>query len=158
MSAKKPQKNQNHQQKEADLQNNAHYVKDLSFENPGILKNISGNEGPNININIHVDVHPLSEEVYEAVILLNVKADLKGEAIFLVELSYGGIFKVRKGLPDERKKALLLVDAPTLLFPFARAIIANITREGGLPPLLLSPVDFEALSKQAINTQEKSKH
>ena len=141
-----------------DLVNNAHYVKDLSFENPGILKNISMETGPDINININVDVRPVGEEVYEVLILTNIKADSKGEAIFLVELSYGGIFHVNTDLTEDTKKRLLLVDSPTLLFPFARAIIANLTREGGLPPLMLNPVDFEALSQQAVDKSEVAKH
>lgn len=141
-----------------DLVNNAHYVKDLSFENPGILKNITLDQGPNINININVDVTPLNDAVYEVLILTNIKADLKEESLFLVELAYGGIFHVNAGLTDEKKKKLLLVDAPTLLFPFARAIIANLTREGGLPPLMLNPVDFERLSQQAVDKSEVAKH
>ncbi len=141
-----------------DLVNNAHYVKDLSFENPGILKNISMDQVPDINININVDVTPVGDAVYEVLILTNIKADSKGESLFLVELAYGGIFHVNADLTDEKKKKLLLVDAPTLLFPFARAVIANLTREGGLPPLMLNPVDFETLSQQAVDKSEIAKH
>lgn len=160
MPVKKTEKDQkpSSKQEEPDLLNNAHYIKDLSFENPGVLKNITAEEGPNININIHVDVEPLAEDVYETAILLNIKADSKGEAIFLVELSYGGIFRIKSGLKDDQKKQLLLVEAPKLLFPFARTIVANTTREGGLPPLLLNPVDFEKLSQQAVNKGDKAKH
>ena len=160
MSVKKTKKDQQpaSSQEEPALMNNAHYIKDLSFENPGVLKNISGEDGPNIKINIHVDVNPLAEEVYEAAILLNIKADSKGEALFLVELAYGGIFRLKEGLPEAEKKHLLLVEAPRLLFPFARTIVANTTREGGLPPLLLNPVDFEKLSQQAVNKEAKAKH
>lgn len=160
MSVKKIKKDQQPapSQEEPKLMNNAHYIKDFSFENPGVLKNISAEEGPNININIHVDVTPLAEDVYEVVILLNIKADSKGEVLFLVELSYGGIFRIKSGLDEKEQKQLLLVDAPTLLFPFARTIVANTTREGGLPPLLLNPVDFQKLSQQAVNKESKVKH
>jgi preprotein translocase subunit SecB len=141
------------------LLNSAHYIKDLSFENPGVLKSdMTHEEGPSLNIDIHVDVKPVAENIYEAVILLNIKADAKGSALFLVELSYGGIFKVEESLSEKEKKRLLLVDAPSLLFPFARSIVATVTRDGGLPPLLLNPVDFEALSHQEVHTEEKTKH
>lgn len=107
MSVKKTKKDQQSTslQEQPKLVNNAQYIKDFSFENPGVLKNVSAEEGPNININIHVDVTPLAEDVYEVMILLNIKADSKGEALFLVELSYGGIFRTKSDL-DEKEKSI----------------------------------------------------
>jgi preprotein translocase subunit SecB len=114
--------------------------------------------GPNLDINIHVDAASVGEEVYEVVILLNVCAKQKEDTLFLIELAYAGIFRTAEGLDEEKRKRLLLVDAPALLFPFARTIISNLTREGGLPPLLLNPVNFEMMYHQTMNETEKTKH
>ena len=141
------------------LINNINYIKDLSFENPGVLKEMSDpSAGPQLDINIHVDAAPVGDDVYEVVLLLKAKANQKNENLFLLELAYAGIFRVRETATEDERKELLLIDAPSLLFPFARTIVANITREGGLPPLLLNPVNFEAMYAQTANETESLKH
>ncbi|MFN7663163.1 MAG: protein-export chaperone SecB [Alphaproteobacteria bacterium] len=141
------------------LINSANYIKDLSFENPGVLKDFSdGQTSPELNINVHVDVTPVGEHVYEVVLMLKAAANHHKEALFLLELSYGGIFRVDESFGDDERKRMLLIDAPSLLFPFARTIVANLTREGGLPPLLLNPVNFEDMYRQTVNEETKLKH
>lgn len=141
------------------LLNNANYIKDLSFENPGVLREmVDPSTGPNLDINIHVEVNPLDEHVFEVALLLNIKAHQKEHPLFLIELSYAGIFRVAESAAEEERKRLLLIDAPTLLFPFARTIVSNLTREGGLPPLLLNPVNFEMMYHQTMKETEKTKH
>ncbi|OFW75990.1 MAG: protein-export chaperone SecB [Alphaproteobacteria bacterium RIFCSPLOWO2_01_FULL_45_8] len=143
------------------LVNNANYIKDLSFENPGILREIPDPAaGPNLDINIHVDVTPVGEHVYEVALVLNIQAKQNDHNMFLIELSYAGIFRVAEAADhdDEQRKRLLLIEAPSLLFPFARSIVSNLTREGGLPPLLLNPVNFEIMYEQTVREMEKTKH
>lgn len=139
------------------LVNNVHYVKDLSFENPGILKNLSEpGQVPQIGINIQVEVKNLAPHIFEVVLLVEARADLEKEPLFLVELSYGGVFTVGESVTEADSKPLLLIEAPRLLFPFARSIVANMTREGGLPPLLMNPVDFAALYRQQHQSELSS--
>ncbi len=129
--------------------NNAHYIKDLSFENPGILKNLmEPGKAPQIAVNIQVEVKNMAPSVFEVVLLIEARADVEKEFLFLAELSYGGIFTLEESITEEDSRPLLLIECPRLLFPFARSIIANVTRDGGLPPLLLNPVDFAALYRQ----------
>jgi preprotein translocase subunit SecB len=139
------------------LVNNVHYVKDLSFENPGILKNLSEpGQAPQIGINIQVEVKNLAPHVFEVVLLVEAKADVEKETLFLVELSYGGIFTVAESVTEADSKPLLLIEAPRLLFPFARSIVANMTRDGGLPPLLMNPVDFASLYREQHQSELSS--
>lgn len=141
------------------LINNANYIKDLSFENPGVLKEIvDPSQGPNLDINIHVDAVSLGEHAFEVSIILNIQARQKDIDLFLIELVYGGIFQVAPDLKEEQRRKLLLIEAPSMLFPFARAIISNLTREGGLPPLLLNPVDFGMMYHQSLNEIKQTKH
>lgn len=141
------------------LLNNANYIKDLSFENPGVLQaGMDPSESPTLDINIHVEVNPLDAQVFEVALLLNIKAHQKEHPLFLVELVYAGIFRVTETCSEEERKRLLLIDAPALLFPFARTIVSNLTREGGLPPLLLNPVDFEMMYQQTMKETAKTKH
>lgn len=156
---KKPKLKNIDQEMTPSLINNANYIKDLSFENPGILREVADpNVGPNLDINIHVEVTPLDEHVYEVALLLNIQAKQKENNLFLIELVYAGIFRVAEGCKEEEKRRLLLIEAPALLFPFARTIVSNLTREGGLPPLLLNPVNFERMYHQTVNETEKTKH
>lgn len=132
----------------------AQYIKDLSFENPNSpasLQNASGAQ-PSIDVNVNVGVRKMNDEMYEVDLKISAKADNKNEAgetqvAFVVELSYGTLFGVRN-VAEEALKPFLLIQAPMLMFPFARRIIADATRDGGFPPLLLEPINFEALFRQ----------
>jgi preprotein translocase subunit SecB len=119
------------------------YVKDLSFENPG---HAPVQSQPNIDLGIDVGAAPHVDGngLFEVSLKLSAKA-LAGESVlFITELDYAGLFQLQN-VPDNQVEPMLLIECPRLLFPFARRIIAEITREGGFPPLLIDPVDFVAL-------------
>lgn len=127
---------------------NLQFTKDLSFEVPGapqIYLNLR--EAPRIDIALDVQARRLQEgqETYE--ISLQVRADAKtgdNQTAFIAELVYCGIFTLN-GVPAEMLEPVLLVECPRLLFPFARNILADVTRDGGFPPVLLAPIDFVQL-------------
>lgn len=141
------------------LQVQAQYIKDLSFENPRVLEILGKGltTPPQLAVNIEVQAQGIGENHFEVVLNTHVKAmgapneDLKKEnnkdekesedLFFLIELSYGGVFSLPK-LPAEILKPFLLIECPRLLFPFVRGIISDITKDSGLPPVLLAPVNF----------------
>ena len=128
----------------------AQYIKDFSFENPNAPKSLTGGaEQPQINIQINVNAKPLSDTDIEVVLMVSGKAELAGSLMFSFELEFGGVFRIRN-VPQESLNAVVLIECPRLLFPFAREIIATTVRNGGFPPLLLDPVDFVALYRQKM--------
>jgi preprotein translocase subunit SecB len=134
---------------------NAQYIKDLSFENPRAPQSLIQQTAaqPNVEINVDVKARNLGPEVFEVVLTINATARAQGEPVFLVELAYGSVVTV-KNTPAELVPALILVETPRIVFPFARAVIANATRDGGFPPLMINPIDFaELLRRQQTGTQ-----
>jgi preprotein translocase subunit SecB len=128
----------------------AQYVKDLSFESPGAPNSLRGRDkAPGIAINVNVNANPLSEAQFDVVLTLNAKASFDKEVLFNVELVYGGVFAV-SGFPQEHMLPILFIECPRLLFPFARQIIAEATRNGGFPPLMLDPIDFAQMFQQKM--------
>jgi len=128
----------------------AQYVKDLSFENPGAPGTLRGQEkAPNININVNVAANPLSDKEFDVNLTLSAKAGGEKDVLFNVELVYGGVFRI-EGFPQEHMLPLLFIECPRLLFPFARQIIAEATRNGGFPPLMLDPIDFAQMFQRKI--------
>lgn len=132
----------------------AQYVKDLSFENPNAPASLQHGLGqPKIDINVNVNVRKQSDEVYEVELKLSANAMFEaGKTAFIAELLYGGVFGLRN-IPAEHLELFLVVEAPRQLFPFARRILADATRDGGFPPLMLDPIDFAQLyfARQAQN-------
>lgn len=131
------------------------YVKDLSFENPG--NRIAENQ-PNIDLGIDVSAaaHESGNGVFEVSLKLSAKAHSDTTTLFLAELDYAGLFQVI-GFDEIETEAALLVECPRMLFPFARRLIADITREGGFPPLLIDPVDFVQLYRAQKERQAAAK-
>ena len=128
----------------------AQYVKDLSFESPGAPATLRGRDkAPGININVNVNANPMSESEFDVNLTLNAKASFDKEVLFNVELVYGGVFRI-SGFPQEHMLPLLFIECPRLLFPFARQIISDATRNGGFPPLMLDPIDFAQMFQQKI--------
>jgi len=128
----------------------AQYIKDFSFENPNAPKSLTASqEPPQIGIQINVAASPISETDIEVVLKLEGKAETGGSLMFRFELEFGGVFRIRN-VPQESLNALVLIECPRLLFPFAREIIATAVRNGGFPPLLLDPVDFVGLYRQKM--------
>ena len=129
---------------------NVQYTKDLSFEVPGAPEVFATlREQPRVDIQLDVQARPLQENsgVFEVslVVRTDAKANLNNadQTCFIAELTYCGIFTVN--VPPEQVEPVLLVECPRLLFPFARNILADVTRDGGFPPVLLAPIDFVAL-------------
>ncbi|MDE3016130.1 MAG: protein-export chaperone SecB [Pseudomonadota bacterium] len=124
------------------------YIKDLSFENPHAPHSLiaTGNK-PAIDVNVDLKAEALQEGVYEMTLHLAARAVSDGNTLFLVDLAYAGIFQI-SNVPAERLEPLIMTDCPFVLFPFARRVIADVTRDGGFPPLMLDPVDFHALYLQ----------
>lgn len=131
----------------------AQYIKDLSFENPrGPGGFVQVQSRPEIQIRVDVRGERRSEEQHEVVLELVVDARLGDQPVFLLELSYGGIFLLQN-IPPDALQALLMIECPRLLFPFARRIVADLTRDGGFPPLLLDPIDFVSLYRRRLQQQ-----
>jgi preprotein translocase subunit SecB len=133
---------------------NAQYIKDLSFENPRAPQSlIQQTTPPDVEINVDVKARNLGPDVFEVVLTINATARVQGETVFLVELAYGSVVTI-KSAPTELVPTLVLVEAPRIVFPFARAVIANATRDGGFPPLMINPIDFaELLRRQQAEPQ-----
>jgi protein-export chaperone SecB len=127
---------------------NAQYLKDLSFESPKAPASLVQKQGaPKVEINLNLEAKDLGEDNFEVTIHVNAKSTVEKEAVFIVDVSYAGLFTI-KNVPDEHKEPVLLVHCPTIIFPFMRRIIADVTRDGGFPPLMIDPVDFNALFLQ----------
>lgn len=127
---------------------NMQYVKDLSFENPRAPQVFASNaQAPQVQVNVDVGARQVAENVYEITLVLNAEAKGGEDTVFVVELTYAGLFTV-PALPQEQLRPLLLIECPRLLFPFARAIVADATRDGGFPPLMINPIDFAALYRR----------
>ena len=121
------------------------YIKDLSFESPNITKLLSGTpDNPNLKLEINVNANQVGPDLYESAIDFKADATAKVGVIYEFEMIYAGLFKI-ENVPPPQLQPMLLVNCPMLLFPFLRRIVADLTREGGFPPLLLDPVDFAQL-------------
>ena len=130
------------------------YVRDLSFENPGAPGSVMlGGANPTFNVGINVGVKKQADEVYAVEITLNAKAEREKNVLFNVELIYGGVFRI-KNVPENQLAPLLLVECPRLIFPFARQILASVTQQGGFPPLMMEPVDFQAIYVQNLKQMQ----
>ena len=132
---------------------NIQFVKDLSFEVPGAPEIFSTLRAqPNVQINLDVQARRLhdGQNVFEVALVVKAEANEgpagpeQGRAVFIAELSYAGVFTLT-GIPEQSVEPVLLIECPRLLFPYARNILADVTRDGGFPPVLLQPIDFVAL-------------
>ena len=129
------------------------YVKDFSFENPGAPKTLRGTSNPGININVNVAANPIADKEFDVTLTLMAKAEANGTVLFNVELVYGGVFRVA-GFPQEHMLPVLFIECPRILFPFARQIIAEATRNGGFPPLMIDPIDFAQMFQQRMAEEQ----
>ena len=129
------------------------YIKDLSFENPnapGVL--IEGASQPDVEITVNVSAQLHGNNQYEVTLNIAAKATANDTALFLVDLTYAGLVSP-KSTPNDEINALIMIEAPRLLFPFARAIISDCTRDGGFMPLNIQPVDFVAVYQHNLAQQ-----
>ena len=132
------------------IQINAQYIKDLSFESPRAPMVLQEEAQPAIEVSVDVKAHRLAEKSFEVVLSASADAKTDSGQVFLVELTYAGVFTL-DGVNEQQVAQILLVECPRLLFPFARAIIADATRDGGFPPLMIQPVDFARLFTENQN-------
>jgi preprotein translocase subunit SecB len=129
----------------------AQYVKDLSFESPGAPYTLRTRSGsPNINIGVNLRANPLENEEIEVDLKIDARA-IDGETtLFAIELIYSGLFRF-SNVPPETVQAAAMMECPRLLFPFARQIICDASRNGGFPPLLIDPIDFVGMYRQRMS-------
>jgi preprotein translocase subunit SecB len=125
----------------------AQYIKDLSFENPGAPALMS--QSPQIDMGVDLQARRGDAEHFEVMLKLQVNAKAGDKTVFLLELAYCGLFRI-VGVPDDMLQPLLLIQAPHMLFPFARRIVADVVRDGGMPPLMVDPIDFAALYQSKV--------
>ena len=123
------------------------YVKDLSFENPSSPAVFQWQGQPQIDVQFNIGAGVVGPEVHEISLRIEVTATAEECTAFKVDLLYAGLFAIRN-MPEEQLQPFLLAEAPRILFPFARRIIASATIDAGFPPLLLDPIDFASLYMQ----------
>ena len=132
----------------------AQYVKDLSFENPNAPGSLQMQGQPKIEINVNVNARAGGQDMSEVELKIEASARVQetGQLAFQVELLYAGLFRL-VGAPQEALEPFLVVEAPRILFPFARRVIADCVRDGGFPPLMLEPIDFGGLYLQQLDAR-----
>ncbi len=153
MADETPQEGQapaDQQQPQLKMQVLGQYIRDMSFENVLVQKGIQGDVTPDVKVQVNLDAKKRTvENQYEVHTKYTVTSVNKGtdQTLFLLELDYGGLFHI-EGVPDEQLHPFLLIECPRMLFPFARRIISDATRDGGFPPLNLENIDFVQLYRQ----------
>jgi preprotein translocase subunit SecB len=127
---------------------NVQYIKDFSFENPRAPHSLTQQQAqPEVQVGVDVKAQNLGPGLFEVLLTIHADAKTGADRVFLVELVYGAVVTTQN-VPEAGMAQALLVETPRLLFPFARALVANATREGGFMPLLLRPIDFAELVRQ----------
>jgi preprotein translocase subunit SecB len=127
----------------------AQYVKDLSFENPNAPAVYQWQTQPDIDVQFNIGVEKVGDDVHEVALKITVKATTTDGTAFAVDMVYGGLFGMRN-VPEDQVAPFMLGEAPRLVFPFARRVLADAVRDGGFPPLMLDPIDFNGLYLQQI--------
>ncbi|MCZ6522380.1 MAG: protein-export chaperone SecB [Alphaproteobacteria bacterium] len=134
----------------------AQYVKDFSFENPNAPQSLAPpKEQPQIDVNVEVEANLLAPDTYEVTLRITVTARNLETTLFVIELLYAGLFRI-ENIPEESLEAVCLIECPRLIFPFARRIIADGTRDGGFPPMLIDPIDFATLYRQRAQASKEA--
>jgi preprotein translocase subunit SecB len=129
------------------------YLKDLSFENPNAPQALAPQQNqPDINISVNVNARNLTPTDFEVELHLDAKASSDKKVIFASELLYAGVFRM-ENFPANMLHAAVLIECPRMLFPFARQILADATRNGGFPPLMLDPIDFASMYQKRMQQQ-----
>ena len=121
----------------------AQYIKDMSAENPSAPAVFQWQGQPTLDVQFNINVDRVAEDFHEVVLKIVVKASSEQGTHFVVDLAYGGLFGLRN-IPEEALPPFLLIEAPRLLFPFARQVVAEQIQNMGFPPVLLDPIDFAA--------------
>lgn len=147
----------NDQQQQQVFAMNVQYTKDFSFENVTPASHITSNKQPEIDAQIKVDVEEADKAkgLYNVSLIVNIHAKIDSKTMFILDLNYKGEFTI-SGFPDDLMGAILYIECPRLLFPFARNIVATAVSEGGFPPLYLAPVNFAELYQQQLDSKGKT--
>ena len=133
----------------------AQYIKDLSVESPSSPQAFQWQSQPQLEVQFNIAVDKVADDVHEVVLKIEVAARSEQGVHFLIDLSYAGLFGLRN-FPDEALPPFLLIEAPRLLFPFARQIISDASHNTGFPPLLLDPIDFGAAYMAQLQAAEQA--
>jgi preprotein translocase subunit SecB len=131
------------------------FIKDLSFENPRSPEIYNNFQEPEVSINVNVGARNISGRTFEVTLRLSVDAKAGGETTFLIELEYCGIAQVSADVEEANVQPLVLIEGPRMLFPFARAIVANLTRDAAYPLLLLGQMDFVEMYRNGIQQAQR---
>jgi preprotein translocase subunit SecB len=131
----------------------AQYIKDLSVESPSSPQAFQWQVQPQLEVQFNINVEKVADEIHEVVLKIEVAARSDQGVHFLIDLSYAGVYGLRN-IPEDALPPFLLVEAPRLLFPFARQIIADCSQNTGFPPLLLDPIDFGAAYMAQLQAQQ----
>jgi preprotein translocase subunit SecB len=131
------------------------YLKDCSFEAPKGPR-VEGTWNPQINLDLNTAAETIASDVREVVLTVSITANNNDATAFLVEVKQAGLFGVRNLEEADYRRAIASV-APTVLFPYARAVIAQLVSQGGFPQMLLPPVNFDALYARSLaEAQQKA--
>jgi preprotein translocase subunit SecB len=129
------------------------YVKDLSVENPNAPDSFQWQDAPQLDIQFNIGARPINEEVQEVEMKIVVTAKAEAGTAYIVDLAYCGLVGMRN-LDDAQKHAFTYAEAPRIIFPFARRVLADAVRDAGFPPLMLEPIDFNGLYVQQLAAQQ----
>ena len=129
------------------------YVKDMSFENPNAPAVYQWQSAPQLDVQFNIGADGVGDESVRSELKIDVTSKADEGTAFVVELPYAGLFGIRN-IPDDQLQPFFLAEAPRILFPFARRVIADAVRDGGFPPLLLEPIDFHGLYMQQLQTAQ----
>lgn len=145
------------EQNSPNISISAQYIKDFSFENMATPGSIEIKSAPSIDLSLDINISKLSEDsFFEVSLNINAKALHEKSTLFIVELVYAGIFHM-ENIPEDQLKPLLSVHCTSMIFPYARKIIADVTQDGGFQPLMMDPIDFARLyNKRVAEGQEES--
>ncbi|MEM1162552.1 MAG: protein-export chaperone SecB [Pseudomonadota bacterium] len=127
----------------------AHFTRDLSFENVAAQENNQDAGTPEINVQVNLDANAISETRFQIAMKVNATASVGESTRFIVELDYAGVFDILN-VPQEHMHPVLFIECPRQLLPFARRVVADVTRDGGFPPLMLDNVDFASLYRAKL--------
>ena len=131
------------------------YVKDLSVENPKAPESFGWAEAPELDVQFNIAANPVNDEVHEVTLKISVTAKASQGTIYIIDLAYCGLVGMRN-MPEDQKHAFIFAEAPRFLFPFARRVIADATRDAGFQPLVLDPIDFNAVYVQQLQAQQQA--
>ena len=120
------------------------YLKDASFEVPGAPQIFQETGQPQIQLNLQQQVGVLAENVYEVVLTITVTCKLADKTAYLAEVQQAGVFGVA-GFDQQNRDAVLATYCPNVLFPYARTAVSNLIQDGGFPPFLMQPINFESI-------------